>query len=79
VRQLGKLGERASADSTDVAPFDPDIPALTTTARRDERRVVAANDDQTGLGVELPGVGVGIAVWPMDPSLPHGGSMMKLR
>lgn len=35
--------------------------------------MVAANDDQPGLRVELPGIRVGIAVWPMNPSLPHGG------
>ena len=35
--------------------------------------MVAANDDQSGLRVELPGIRVGIAVRPMDPSLPHGG------
>lgn len=34
--------------------------------------MVAANDDQASLSVELPGIGVGIAVRPMDPALPHG-------
>lgn len=35
--------------------------------------MVAANDDQSGLGVELPGIRVGIAVRPMNLSLPHRG------